>query len=218
MTVYEEDGRARLFTKSGTTYVPPAGVFETLVKNANSTFTLTRHNQVKVNYAAIGGTLNGKFTSMVDSNGNTVTPTYNASGELTKVTEASGRELTIVNTSGRITRVTSPNNLNYDFAYDATTNDLITITFPRHQDDSACLRLQPSHHDPDQCQPQGVGLHLSRRPAQGALPGHDVGRGQGVCLRQSAHGDRSERRARSSITATPTASCGSPSPIPAPAS
>ncbi len=86
-------------------------MFETLVKNADNTFTLTQHNQVKVNYAALSGATAGKFTSMVDSNGNTVTPTYNAAGELIEVKEASGRKLTLVYTSGRLTQVTAPNNL-----------------------------------------------------------------------------------------------------------
>ena len=130
ITVYEEDGRTHLFTKSGSSYVHPAGVFETLVKNANGTFTLTRHNQVKVNYAALSGATAGKFTNRVDSNGNTVTPTYNASGELIEVMEASGRKLTFVNTGGRITQITDPLNRNFDLAYAAGTNDLATITFP----------------------------------------------------------------------------------------
>jgi len=105
-------------------------VFETLVKNADNTFTLTQHNQVKVNYAALSGATAGKFTSMVDSNGNTVTPTYNAGGELIEVKEASGRKLTLGNTAGRITQITDPLNRNFTLAYDATTNDLITVTFP----------------------------------------------------------------------------------------
>jgi YD repeat-containing protein len=60
--------------------------FNTLVKNVDDTFTLTRRDQTQFLFSA-----GGALTSIRDKNGNTVGLTYGLGGNFTQITDTVGR-------------------------------------------------------------------------------------------------------------------------------
>jgi YD repeat-containing protein len=70
--------------------VPQPGVFSTLVKNTDATFTLTKKNQTKYVFSVAG-----KLTTIQDKNGNTIFLIYDGSGNLIRVTDTVGRALNL---------------------------------------------------------------------------------------------------------------------------
>src|SRR6266542_3587979 len=117
-------GHAVLFLWDGTKYTPPDGIDGDLVKNANSTYTLTfRGDGSKQNFD-----VNGNLTSEVDANGNTITVTTVSGGpccgtgyHTTQITDTKGHVTSFTyNGSGYLTQVTDPSNRLYKYAYDAS--------------------------------------------------------------------------------------------------
>jgi RHS repeat-associated protein len=115
-------GRLVRFNYDNGSYIPPAGIFDTLVKNGDDTWTLTTKRQVRYNFDT-----SGNLASIVDRNDNTTTLAY-TSGRLTSVTDPGGRSLTFsYDGSGRVTQVTDPLNRTVQYAYDSN-GDLVTVT------------------------------------------------------------------------------------------
>jgi RHS repeat-associated protein len=83
------------FSLSSGVYSAPTGVHDTLVKNADNTYTLTTTAQVKYNYDT-----NGRFTSIVDRDSNTTSLSYNSLGQLSSVTDPGGHQLTFTYEGG----------------------------------------------------------------------------------------------------------------------
>jgi len=113
---------ARFDWDSGTeTFTAPTGNYDTLVKNVDSTYTLSTKAQVQFNFSSAGA-----LTSIVDRNNNTTTLTYTA-GRLTSVTDPGGRSLTFSYDDpaypDNITKVTdplpAPDTRTVEFTYDA---------------------------------------------------------------------------------------------------
>jgi hypothetical protein len=52
VTIFEGDGRNRLYTFTAGAYVPPAGIHDSLVQNLDGSYTLTRKNQVAFHFSA----------------------------------------------------------------------------------------------------------------------------------------------------------------------
>lgn len=64
------DGGTLFFNYQAGTFIPPPGIFDTLVKNGDNTYTLTTTSQVRYNFDT-----GGRLTSIVDRNGNATTLT-----------------------------------------------------------------------------------------------------------------------------------------------
>jgi RHS repeat-associated protein len=132
---YDADGsvtRYGLSTGGGFTAQP--GVFETLVKNPDGSFTLTQKDQTSYHFASIPGTpflVGGPvwmLTGITDRNGNTTSLTYRA-GLLTSVTNAYGRSLTFsYDSQNHLTSITDPLGRVTTFQYDSTGHNLAAIT------------------------------------------------------------------------------------------
>ena len=121
------DGRGETFTQNvDGSYSATAGIFDTLVKNANGTYTLTMKDLTVWSFCATGW-----LTSIADKNGNTLTLGYNTSNQVTTVTDATGRQLTLAwdATNKRINSATDPAGRVWNFAYDAAGN-LASVTDP----------------------------------------------------------------------------------------
>lgn len=119
------DGHGESFALSGTKYMPQPGVFSTLVKNADATFTLTAKNQTKYAFSVAG-----KLTTIQDKNGNTILLIYDGSGNLIRVTDTVGRALNLsYDTTNRITQIIDSSSRSVSFQYD-TNNNLIQATDP----------------------------------------------------------------------------------------
>lgn len=126
VTVFYPQGHATRFVFSDGVYVTRPGVYDTLVKNPDDTYTLTTVNQIPYNFSS-----SGVLTSIVDRNNNTTTLTY-TSGLLTSATDPGGRSLTFTyDPSNRIETVTdplpAPDTRTVEFAYDAN-GDLEQVT------------------------------------------------------------------------------------------
>lgn len=108
---------------NGSIYVPKlAGVYNTLVKNGDNTFTLTRTDQVKYNFAT-----NGKLQSIVDRNGNSITLTYSATGKLTTITDTVGRQFNVAyDKNGRLASLTDPIGRIINYSLDPN-NNLVSV-------------------------------------------------------------------------------------------
>jgi RHS repeat-associated protein len=115
-------GARVFFTKSGSNYNAPFGVFDTLTL-ASGTYTLTTPSQMRYEFDS-----NGRLTALKDRNDNDTTIAYDGSStRITTVTDAGGRELTFTYTSGRITEIEDPLGRTVDFTYDGS-GDLVTVT------------------------------------------------------------------------------------------
>jgi RHS repeat-associated protein len=126
VTVFYPDGHAVLFPLSNGTFVAPPGVTDTLVQNANGTYTLTTAHQVRYIFSS-----SGVLTAIADRDNNTTTLAY-TNGLLTAVTDPGGRSLTFTyDGSNRIVTITdplpAPNTRTVRFGYDAN-GDLTTVT------------------------------------------------------------------------------------------
>jgi len=120
------DGYAVLFPNNGSGgWTVPAGLDADLVKNGDSTYTLTWHqNQEKFNFQT-GGCLQ----TMVDRNGNTISMSY--SGSLQSITDTQSRVTSFTYgspvKSTYISQVTDPSGRTYKYVYNAN-GDLTTYT------------------------------------------------------------------------------------------
>lgn len=94
---YPGGGRVPFTTTNGTVYVAPSGVFETLCKLPDGSYTLTFKSGKVFAY-----TSGGVLSSITDRYGNQTTLTYSG-GRLTQVADSSGRSLSFSYTDGRIT-------------------------------------------------------------------------------------------------------------------
>jgi RHS repeat-associated protein len=177
------DGHGETFTLSGGIYLPQPGVFNTLVKNADSTFTLTRKDQTQFAFSA-----GGAVTSIRDKNGNTVTLTYNGSGNLIQITDTVGRNLVFAyDASNRITQITDPIGRTVSLQYDAN-NNLVQAT------DSAggitTFAYDTNHRVTSITQPNGQTLLTNTYDSSGRVITQTGGRGFSSTLAYDAPNPR----------------------------
>jgi RHS repeat-associated protein len=85
------DGGAYTLAWTGSTYVDPPGVFDTL-NHVGSIFVLTTKYQTQYTYQIVGGSW--LCTSISDENGNTITIGRNSDGTINTVTDPTGRVIT----------------------------------------------------------------------------------------------------------------------------
>jgi len=124
-TVHWGDGLAIPFTLSGSNYVAPAGIFDTLVKNGDGTWKVTRKDQSVYNFNAAGF-----ITSIKDRNNNVISFTLNSANYVTKITDPSGRHTDItLDGSNNFTSVTDPSGRTWSFTRNGS-DDLTTVTWP----------------------------------------------------------------------------------------
>lgn len=116
--VKREDGRVDTYTrKSDGTYSPPPGNFDNLARNADGSYTLETKNHITYHFTPAG-----QLIDIVDNNGNTISLTYTGN-YLTKVTDSSGRALTLTyDAAGRIVSITDPIGRTIRYTYDEKGN------------------------------------------------------------------------------------------------
>lgn len=120
------DGKRDLFRKSGTTYAPPTGVFESLVEYQTGKFYL----QTKDNHRYyFDNATHKRLTKLQDAKGNAVNLVYTDS-LLNTLTDGAGHSLGFSWTNGRLTSITDNScqpirKINYE--YDAKGNPIKVI-------------------------------------------------------------------------------------------
>jgi RHS repeat-associated protein len=115
----EGDGATFTFTSpdSGQTYTTPPGARMRLVKRADGSHTLVRHdNNLLYEFGA-----NGRLVRIAEPNGNALTLTYNADGTLQRVTDPSGSALAFTYAGGLLTAVSHPGYTNGRVTYEYDT-------------------------------------------------------------------------------------------------
>jgi RHS repeat-associated protein len=148
----DQEGRITKFLRVPSTspvrYKPTAGYFETMIRNADGTFTITYPDGSLQKFKTFSGcpylfaTPIYQMTEQRDRNGNTTTLTYDATGRLGKITDPFGRPITftydgwnriqtITDPLGRTTRlvhamfgaqlvrIIDPDNKTVDYEYDS---------------------------------------------------------------------------------------------------
>ncbi len=148
VVIVSGDGRKTKYTLNGTTYTPPPGRFENLVKNPDNSWTLTQAQGEQHQFDA-----EGKLVAVNDRNNNTITLIYDtgkqpyygkhkfAQDPLNSVVIGSDyRLIQIVDTGGRTIDLTYNADGLLDkiidgsrevaFTYDPATNDLLSVTKP----------------------------------------------------------------------------------------
>jgi YD repeat-containing protein len=128
----------------GGNFTQPAGIFDKLVQNGDSSFTLTMPDGTKDNFTPAGlETLSvdrvgnqtlfnwsgGALTSITDMNGQNTTLGYSGS-KVTKVTDPASRSMTLSeNASGQLTSITGPDSKIWGYGYDASSR-MTTLADP----------------------------------------------------------------------------------------
>lgn len=124
VTITQPDGSAVLFTSVGSGQYAPAtaGLFDTLVQNADGSFTFTRKDQKRLTFSSVG-----ELLAIIDRNGNTQSLTYTSSGNLTAVSDSSGRGFTFTYDGlNRIVTVSDSISRTVQYSYDVNDN-LVSI-------------------------------------------------------------------------------------------
>jgi YD repeat-containing protein len=145
VTIFEADGKTRLYTFSAGAYVPPAGIHDSLVKNLDGSYTLTRKNQVAYHFSATysDSTYGLHLDTITDTHGNKITIAYssftiNKVGggtvsvyEATTITDPTGRVLTLAHdTNSRISTITDPFSRVWTLTYNSS-GELTQVSTPR---------------------------------------------------------------------------------------
>jgi RHS repeat-associated protein len=117
------DGHTEVFIPNGSIYVPQPGVYSTLAKNQDGSFSLTEKDQTRYAFSSTG-----QLLAYMDKNGNGTRLAYDGSGNLIQVTDPGNRSLTFLYDSGnRIVQVIDPAGHAESFGYDSA-NNLVQTT------------------------------------------------------------------------------------------
>lgn len=133
-TVMRSDGRLDRYTWTGSGYVPPTGIYDTLTRNGDSTYTM----RMKLSRMRYHFNTFGRLTRVEDHNGNALIFTYQQIGQpgdpgfkllLISVTDANGRVTTLsYNADNRCSSITDPVGRSVQFTY--TGSRLTGVTLP----------------------------------------------------------------------------------------
>lgn len=117
------DGKIEVWAPDGSGgYTPMYGVFSTLVKNPDTTFTLRRKDRIEYRFNATG-----RLAQIADEYGNKVIFAYSGS-RITTITDTAGRTISLsYDANSRITNVLDPIGRSVSFAYDGAGN-MVTST------------------------------------------------------------------------------------------
>jgi RHS repeat-associated protein len=123
-TTLQEGDNISLYVLNNGIYVADTGDYSTLVRNADSGYTLTYKDGARKRFSAAG-----KITEITDLNGNATTFAYDATGKLATVTDSASRITTFTyDADNRLSTITDPAGKDYIFSYNG--NLLSSVTWP----------------------------------------------------------------------------------------
>lgn len=120
VTIKQQDGSSVSFAPNGSGGYSPStvGLFDILQQNSGGSFTLTKPNQIKLLFSALG-----RLLSVRDRNGNTQQMTYNASGNLVSITDTAGRVFTLsYDNNNHLILLSDPIGRTVSYTYDVNGN------------------------------------------------------------------------------------------------
>jgi YD repeat-containing protein len=122
--VIQENGSQVTFSPNGAGgYTAAPRVLAALVHNGDGTFTFTRRARDRFVFDATG-----KLTKEIDLNGYVTTLAYNGSGQLSTITDAANRALTLTYTGTHLTQINDPVSRSVSFGYNDTGGNLTDVT------------------------------------------------------------------------------------------
>ncbi len=118
ITFIDSDGTRHIFGQAiDGTYTVAGGIYLTLVKHTDGTYSITQNNGTITNFNTTGN-----ISSIVDTNNNITNYSY-TSGRLSSITDASGRITTIsYGTNGYVSSITYAGSRTVTYGYDANNN------------------------------------------------------------------------------------------------
>lgn len=126
--ISESGGREDFYTKSGSTFIPPAGHFDTLSQYQTNKYLLRTLGGMKFYF---DNNTHKRLTKITEPNGNLLNFTYTDS-LITSVSNAAGQTITLNYTNGKLSSVTDANASpvqTYTYTYDGYGN-LTKVTDP----------------------------------------------------------------------------------------
>ncbi|MBU1737104.1 MAG: chitobiase/beta-hexosaminidase C-terminal domain-containing protein [Proteobacteria bacterium] len=122
VTVRLGDGKAETWTPDGSGgYTPRYGVFSSLTKNGDNTYTIRQKDMTEYNFNG-----DNRIASIVDAHGNRILFNYEG-GILTSITDTVDRTISIsYDTFGHITRLLDPLGRSVNYVYDGS-GDLVNV-------------------------------------------------------------------------------------------
>ncbi|MFT4143588.1 MAG: S8 family serine peptidase [Mobilitalea sp.] len=120
VTVTYPDGHTTIFEYINGQYKAPNMVYDTLIKNADGTVSLTM--QSKTTYKFNTG---GKLASIIDRNNNSMVIHYDTANNITEIVGASGKKLIFTVENGKISKITDPIGRTIEYRYDS--NNLVQV-------------------------------------------------------------------------------------------
>jgi len=194
------DGRRDSFVRnSDGSYGDSFGVFDTLAKNSDGTFTLTLPNQVAYEFSTSGqlarvhepagnqltlSYASGNLTTISDTVGRSITLSYDANGRLIALQDPLARRVVYgFDSSGRLANVVDklgtapsgdPAQHRWTYSYDGTTSHLVSITDPDGR-----VRVTTSY--------DAQGRVIEQRDGLGAVTAMSYGSGQSVLTDARGH-------------------------------
>jgi RHS repeat-associated protein len=135
----QADGATITFTKSGSSWLPPAWSQYSLTGSSGTGYTLTLPTQV--NYAFSGA---GRLQSITDRNGNATTLAYDGSGRLKTITDPAGRQIALTyNGEGLVEQAEDPMGHVVKYAYEG--KNLAKVTEPGETEPRWQFKYDGSH-------------------------------------------------------------------------
>ena len=120
VTIKWGDGHQEFYTPTSTTTFKSSlpGVFNSLVKNGDGTYTLTTKRQIRYAFSSIG-----LLMSLSDRNANALTFSYSGGGNLTTITDTVGRVVTLAyDSANHLLSITDPIGRVVRYTYDGSSN------------------------------------------------------------------------------------------------
>jgi RHS repeat-associated protein len=122
-TVRWGDGLGYTFTRNiDGSFATPQGIDDTLAQEGTG-YTLTTRDQVRYHFE------NGQTVWIKDRSDNQITIAHGADGQVSSVTDPSGRSLTFTYSGGKLVSVSDPAGRVFTFTQDAN-DDLVAVGFP----------------------------------------------------------------------------------------
>lgn len=119
------DGISIPYLEENGQFLAPIGVFDSLVRNVNGTWTWTKRNFWRYEFNA-----GGHLIQVRDRTNNTITILRDGQNRITQINDASGRSLGFsYDGSNRVSRVTDPTGRFWTFTYNSS-NQLTQIGYP----------------------------------------------------------------------------------------
>lgn len=145
------DGRVEAYRQNGSNYTPPAGIFNTLSSPGSGQFVLTTKYGMEYHFE---NAAHRQITQVRDPNGNVLTLTYSPEGELTGMTDPSGRSIQLVWTDQHLMEVIDNNvtpSRNITYNYDGAghllgVTNLVGNTRQYSYNDQGCIASQTNEN------------------------------------------------------------------------